>query len=41
MIALLMAPIFAGAGFSLMYLLPGGGLGGPPLIFIVAKMAGK
>jgi hypothetical protein len=41
MIALLMAPMFAAAGFSLIYLLFGGGLGGAVLIFIVAKMLGK
>jgi hypothetical protein len=41
MIALLVQPIFAAAGFSLLYLLFGGGLGGAVLIFIVAKMLGK
>jgi hypothetical protein len=41
MIALLIAPMFAAAGFSLVYLLAGGGLGGAILIFIVAKMFGK
>jgi hypothetical protein len=41
MIALLIAPMFAAAGFSLIYLLFGGGLGGAVLIFIVAKMLGK
>jgi hypothetical protein len=41
MIALLMTPMFAAAGFSLIYLLFGGGLGGAVLIFIVAKMLGK
>jgi hypothetical protein len=35
------APMFAAAGFSLVYLLLGGGLGGAILIFIVAKMFGK
>ena len=34
-------PIFAAAGYSLIYLLLGGGLGGAVLIFIVAKMLGK
>jgi hypothetical protein len=34
-------PIFAAAGYSLIYLLFGGGLGGAILIFIVAKMLGK
>jgi hypothetical protein len=33
--------MFAAAGYSLVYLLFGGGLGGAALIFIVAKMAGK
>jgi hypothetical protein len=31
----------AAAGYSLVYLLAGGGLGGALLIFIVAKMLGK
>ena len=34
-------PMFAAAGYSLIYLLMGGGLGGAVLIFIVAKMLGK
>lgn len=41
MIALLIQPIFAAAGYSILYLLFGGGLGGAILIFIVAKMLGK
>ena len=41
MLALLIAPLFAAAGYSLIYLLCGGGLGGAVLIFIVAKMLGK
>ena len=40
-IALLLAPMYAAAGYSLIYLLFGGGLGGAILIFIVAKMLGK
>ena len=36
-----MAPMFAAVGYSLLYLLLGGGLGGAVLIFIVAKMLGK
>ncbi|HZL12569.1 MAG TPA: hypothetical protein VFC85_00360 [Verrucomicrobiae bacterium] len=40
MIALLL-PMFGAAGFSLIYLLLGGGLGGAILIFIIAKMFGK
>lgn len=35
------APIFAAVGYSLIYLLLGGGFGGAVLIFIVAKMLGK
>ena len=35
------APLVAAAGYSLIYLLCGGGLGGAILIFIVAKMLGK
>jgi hypothetical protein len=31
----------AAAGYSIVYLLAGGGLGGAILIFIVAKMLGK
>jgi hypothetical protein len=41
MIALMIAPMFAAVGFSLIYLLLGGGLGGALLIFIVAKMLGR
>jgi len=41
MIALLLTPMFAAAGYSLIYLLFGGGLGGAAVIFIVAKMFGK
>ena len=41
MIALLLTPMLAAAGFSLIYLLCGGGLGGAVVIFIVAKMFGK
>ena len=33
--------VFAAVGYSLVYLLAGGGLGGAILIFIVAKMLGK
>jgi hypothetical protein len=40
MIALI-TPMFAAAGYSLIYLLLGGGFGGAVLIFIVAKMLGK
>ena len=41
MIALTTIPIFAAAGYSLVYLLAGGGLFGAIVIFIVAKMFGK
>ena len=41
MIALLFQPIIAAAGYSLLYLLFGGGLGGALLIFIGLKMFGK
>ena len=41
MIALIITPMFAAAGYSVIYLLFGGGLGGALLIFIVAKMVGK
>jgi len=41
MITLLIAPVVAAAGYSMLYLLFGGGLGGALLIFIVAKMLGK
>lgn len=33
--------MFAAAGYSLIYLLLGGGLGGAVLIFIIAKLLGK
>lgn len=35
-----MIPMFAAAGWALLYLLFGGGLGGAILIFIIAKMLG-
>jgi len=34
-------PVFAAVGYSLVYLLAGGGLGGAILIFIIAKLLGK
>jgi hypothetical protein len=40
MIALI-SPMLAALGYSLIYLLFGGGLGGAALIFIIAKMLGK
>jgi hypothetical protein len=41
MFALVLTPMFGAIGFSLIYLLLGGGLGGAFLIFIIAKMLGK
>ncbi len=41
MIALIAAPMLAAAGYSLVYLLAGGGLGGAILIFFAAKALGK
>lgn len=41
MIALLIPSVLAAAGYSMLYLLFGGGIGGAILIFIVAKMLGK
>jgi hypothetical protein len=41
MVALIIQPRVAAAGYSLLYLLFGGGLGGAVLIFIVLKMLGK
>ena len=41
MIALIIEPMLAAAGYSLMYILFGGGIGGAILIFIIAKMLGK
>jgi hypothetical protein len=41
MTALIVIPIFAAVGFSLVYLLAGGGFFGAIVIFIVAKLFGK
>ena len=41
MIALIMTPMFGAAGYSLLYMLGGGGIGIAILIFVVAKMMGK
>jgi hypothetical protein len=41
MIALIIHPVLAAAGYSLVYLLAGGGLFGAVVIFIIAKMLGK
>ena len=39
-LALIILP-FAAAGYSMLYLLFGGGLGGAVLIFFIAKLLGK
>ena len=39
-LALILMPL-AAAGYSLLYLLFGGGLGGAIIIFIVAKLLGR
>ena len=41
MIALTLYPLMAAAGYSLMYLLGGGGLFGAFVIFLIAKMLRK
>ena len=41
MITLALMPLLAAAGYSLVYLLAGGGLGGAVLVFIVAKILRK
>jgi len=41
MLAFILIPMFGAIGFSLIYLLFGGGLGGAVLIFIIAKMLGR
>ena len=41
MIALALTPMFDAAGYSLVYLLAGGGLLGAIVIFFLAKMFGK
>lgn len=38
---LAVAPMFAAIGYSLLYLLLGGGFGGAVLIFFIARMLGK
>ena len=40
-VALVAPMLLAAAGYSLIYLLLGGGLGGAILIFIIAKMIGR
>ena len=41
MIALIIPTMLAAAGYSMLYLLFGGGIGGAILIFIALKMFGK
>jgi hypothetical protein len=41
MIALIIHPMFAAVGYSLIYLLGGGGVFGAIVIFFIAKMFGK
>ena len=41
MTAILLTPMLGAIGFSLIYLLLGGGLGGALLLFIIAKMLGR
>ena len=41
MIALVLPTMVAAAGYSLIYLLGGGGLVGAVVIFFIAKMLGK
>jgi hypothetical protein len=41
MIALILTPMFGAAGYSLIYLLGGGGLFGAVVIFVIAKMFRK
>jgi len=41
MIAIIIHPLFAAAGYSLIYLLGGGGLFGAFVIFVIAKMLGR
>jgi hypothetical protein len=41
MIGLIVQPLVAAIGFSLLYLILGGGLGGALLIFLIAKMLRK
>ena len=41
MIALLIPTMLAAAGYSMLYLIFGGGIGGALLIFVALKMLGK
>ena len=41
MIATIIHPLFAAVGYSLIYMLGGGGLFGAFVIFVIAKMLGR
>jgi len=41
MLALILHPLLAAVGYSIVYLLFGGGIGGAVVIFFIAKMFGK
>ncbi len=41
MMIAMFTPVIAAVGYSILYLLLGGGFGGAVLIFIIAKMFGK
>lgn len=41
MMALMIQPMLAAVGYSLLYMLFGGGIGGAIIIFFIAKMFGK
>jgi hypothetical protein len=41
MVAVIALPVFAAIGYSLVYMLAGGGVFGAAVIFVVAKMLGK
>ncbi len=41
MIELTLQPVFAAIGYSLVYLLAGGGFFGAVIIFLIAKVMGK
>lgn len=41
MTAIILAPMLGAIGFSLLYLLLGGGLGGAILVFFIAKLLGR
>jgi hypothetical protein len=41
MMSLIVQPVIAAAGYSVLYLLFGGGIGGAVVIFFIAKLMGK